>query len=299
MIDRSSQSEESDAGFIVVVVLWILAILSSLVSIYFVYVINTAAGFADYEDNLRVEALTSAAVELTAARQLNVPGPTRPSKGQFRFKLGAASAEVTYEAESSRVDLNTAPKELLAGLMASSGTHDEDAKTLADHVIGWRASGQNSGGGLVANQSDKLNHSPRGGKFSHTHELSLIREIPTALLERILPFVTVYSGMAQINVLDAAPQVIAALPSMSPDRLRSFLSQRLNGKTKPEALLASLGPAERNATLQSSNAIRISVQIELGRGRRSHSELVILLLPAGAQPFAILSPPVTPHLRSM
>ena len=40
--------------------------------------------------------------------------------------------------------------------------------------------------------------------------------IPELMVERALPFLTVYSGRPQINILDAAPQVIAALPGMAP-----------------------------------------------------------------------------------
>ena len=64
----------------------------------------------------------------------------------------------------------------------------------------------------------RLGYQPRGAKFPHTNELSLVRDLPISLVERALPFVTVYSGRPQINILDAAPEVIAALPGMTQDR---------------------------------------------------------------------------------
>ena len=45
-------------------------------------------------------------------------------------------------------------------------------------------------------------------------------------MERIAPFVTVYSGQPGVNVLAALPQVVAALPGMTPDRLYAILAQR-------------------------------------------------------------------------
>ena len=42
----------------------------------------------------------------------------------------------------------------------------------------------------------------------------------------MLPFVTVFSNLASVNILDAAPQVVAALPGMTPEKLQDVLSQR-------------------------------------------------------------------------
>jgi len=50
--------------------------------------------------------------------------------------------------------------------------------------------------------------------------------IPPALIDRIMPFVTVYSALPKVNVRDAAPEVIAALPGMTPALLNSFLDRR-------------------------------------------------------------------------
>ena len=40
-----------------------------------------------------------------------------------------------------------------------------------------------------------------------------------SLIERMLPFVTAFSNCASVNILDAAPQVVAALPGMTPETL--------------------------------------------------------------------------------
>ena len=45
---------------------------------------------------------------------------------------------VEFRSESARVDLNTAPKELLSGLFASIGVRREMADDLADRIVAWR-----------------------------------------------------------------------------------------------------------------------------------------------------------------
>jgi general secretion pathway protein N len=46
--------------------------------------------------------------------------------------------------------------------------------------------------------------------------------------ESALPYVTFYSGRAEINVLDAAPTVVAALPGMNPSRLGARAASEQN-----------------------------------------------------------------------
>jgi general secretion pathway protein K len=91
-------------------------------------------------------------------------------------------------------------------------------------------------------------------------------------------------------VLDAAPEVIAALPGMTPERLRAFLGERvgLARSAEPSALI-SLGPARAAATMEGSSATRVTVRISLDNGRRLVSEAVILVDGAGEEPFRVLS----------
>ena len=53
-----------------------------------------------------------------------------------------------------------------------------------------------------------------------------------------MPYLTVYSGQPQINVYNAAPQVVAALPGMDAERLHAVLVQREAGPQNAQRLLA-------------------------------------------------------------
>jgi len=99
--------------------------------------------------------------------------------------------------------------------------------------------------------------------------------------------VTAFSNMASINVQDAAPQVVAALPGMTPERLQAVLSQRSDPRFDPRSLVGLAGGEA--ATLAASKAYRITVVIDFDSGRRSVSEVVILLLDEGDEPYRVLS----------
>jgi general secretion pathway protein K len=277
-------------GFIVVAVLWILGALATLASIYAIYVVDTAAAFAVHDDRLQAEAVVSAGLELTAYQVTAIP-ENRPTHGAFKVRLGNADVAVDFRSEAARIDLNLAPKELLAGLFAALGARPDDALVYADRVVGWRTTppeGQDLEAAAYRNAGRR--YAPRGNRFPHTSELGLVLGLPSALVDRALPLLTVYSGKPTINALDAAPEVLAALPGMTPDRLHEVLAQRRVVPQNPDRLLSLLGPAQAHATVEGSKAVRVNVRIAFDNGRRMSSEVVIILLDDNAtEPFGVLS----------
>jgi general secretion pathway protein K len=123
----------------------------------------------------------------------------------------------------------------------------------------------------------------------NVQELWLVLGLPPVMVERALPFVTVFSGMATVNVMDSAPEVVAALPGMSSDRLYAILNQRNVQPPDPQLVLQLLGPAQGSATAQGSKTTRVAVQVGLAKGRRISAEAVLLLLEDAEDPYRVLS----------
>jgi general secretion pathway protein K len=279
-----------DRGFIVVAVLWILAALATLVTIFSVYVINTATAFAVHDERLQAEGLARAAIELSVY-QITVTPQEPPARGTFVFRIGNAQVNADFRAETARIDLNVAPKELLAGLFATFGAQRSAADYYADRIIGWRATpaSENTTDEAGLYRAAGLPYGPRGAPFAHTGELGLVLGIPELMIERALPFLTVYSGQPQVNVLIAAPQAMAALPGMDPERLNAALVLREGRSQNAEGLLAMLGPAQTFANTQSSKSMRVTARIAFDSGQRMTTEAVIFLLDNGNEPYRILT----------
>ena len=277
-------------GFIVVAVLWILTALATLATIFSVYVINTAVAFSVHDERVQAEGLMRAALELSAYQVVvNPEGP--PSSGTLVFRIGNAAVNVRFVSETARIDLNSAPKELLAGLFATLGAARNAADSYADRIIGWRSPPQEGSPDTEAGtyRAAGLPYGPRGAPFPHTGELGLVYGIPDFLVERALPFVTVYSGQPQINILDAAPQVIAALPGMDAERLNAVLVRRQSGPQNAQGLPAMLGAAQALATIQGSKALRVTARMTFDSGQRMTSEAVIFVLDSGTLPYRVLT----------
>jgi general secretion pathway protein K len=288
----------SDDGFIIVAVLWILGALATLVSIYAVYVANTAVSLSVNDDRLQAEASVSAALELTAYRLAAASAEARPTQGTFAFRAGRANVAVEFRSEAARIDLNAAHKELLAGLFAALGAPYDNAESYAGRIIGWRTKvgPEEQNNEADAYRTAGLSYKPRQAPFPNVGELWLVLGLPPVLVARALPLVTVFSGRPGINILDAAPDVVAALPGMTPDRLYAVLSQRDavlsqrgGGAQNAELVLGLLGPDQGAATVEGSKAMRVTVRMRFDNGRRISAEAVILPLEDAAEPFRVLS----------
>jgi general secretion pathway protein K len=293
-------------GFIIIAVLWILLALATMASIYALYVSNSALALAVMDDGLQSDLLVSTSLELTAYRMAapgKDTGPTpkpsgatakqaqaRPTRGTFGFGMGRANVTVEFNSEAARIDLNAAPMFMLAGLFAALGASDLDAENYANRVIGWRTAprpnAQASEEALY--RAAGLRHLPRGAPFAHVNELWLVQGLPPAMVARAMSFVTIYSGRPDINIFDARPEVIATLPGMTPARLQNFLAQRDTATPDPEALPRLLGADQAGATVEGSDAIRVTVRIAFANGRQTTSE-VIIYLGADDEPYRVLS----------
>ena len=194
-----------ESGFVLVAVLWILAALATLASIYSAYTVNTACRVARFRRPLASGGLHSRGVEMAAFQQLAVPEQVRPSQGGFTLRVGRTSVAVRFRSEGARVDLNAAPADLLAGLFAAVGVDSAHAKTFADRVIGWRTKPKHAAANAETPKrrssmpNERVPYPPRQGPFEDTLELSLLPGLPVPVVERVLPFVTVFSGRPELT----------------------------------------------------------------------------------------------------
>lgn len=279
----------SEEGFILIAVLWLLAALATLASVYSVYTIESAATARVPDDRVRAESAIRAGVELTAYRALILPKSQRPTHGAFETRIGDAKIDVRFRSEAARVDLNAAPKELLTGLFISLGASKSAADGYADRVIGWRQKAEPNADDSEAEayRQAGLAYRPRAAPFDDVLELRLVTGLPPAIVERMSSLVTVYSGKAQVDVVDADAKTLAALPGVTPDALADVLQARAAGAAGKD-LIARLGPASAGATIEPSDATRASILVQLRDGRRVQAEVVFRLNDGKRSPFETL-----------
>jgi len=289
--DARPPHEGRQSGFILVATLWILAALAALTVTFSVYLSSTTRGLRLEDEMVQNEALISAAIELTAYRLLLGKDDERPAQGGFRLRLGDDELDVSFLTEASRIDLNTASKDMIANLFTVLGAKADAAREYADRVVAWRKKPS----GSVGAQSEEALYAAAGrdyparlAPFVHVDELALVLGPPPGLVDRALPFLTVFSGAAGVDVLTAAPEVVAALPGMTPLVLKDFLASRAALPREATAIAQALGPASASAALPKNKAWRARIVARSGAGWRSASTVVIA--PGGEnRPYRVLS----------
>ncbi len=271
-------------GFIAVTAMWLLAALAALAVAASLYLAQSANSVGAYDASVEWTMLSSAGVEL-AAYQLSTPiNVRRPTRGAFRFRLASSDIAVEYVSEAARINLNLAPRGMISGLFGAVGVPAETAAVFADRVVGWRSAPNPSGVDeeTTLYASLGLKYPPRRGPFNSTDELWLVAGLPPAVVERVLPFVTVYSDVAQVNVLDAAPEVVAALPGITPAVADAFLRERASlPRDDPAFVLGALGGKPTGAGVSGSDAYRVRVRIARSDGRVKMAEAIIRILGIG------------------
>jgi general secretion pathway protein K len=284
MTKDRADAPSSEQGVVIVAVLWILMALSALAVIFSLYLSASAQALAVNDTALTTEALVSASLELTAYQLTLAGDKERPPRGSFHFRMDDADVLVTFTSEAARIDLNFAPKEILAALFAGFGANKDAANSDADRIVGWRT---RSAPG-AANDEEALYHaaglsySPRQAMFTHVSELALIAGLPPALVDRALPFVTVFNGSSGVDPAIAAPEVIAALPDKGSDKPGDALSINTSAATDAPA------PAANDATAAKSPCYRVEATVNFNDGRRATSEVVIALGDK-VEPYRVLS----------
>jgi general secretion pathway protein K len=235
-------ASSSQGGFIIIAVLWILVALSTLATIFSLYLSNSARALGTTDTGVQVDALVSASLELTAYQLLRADEKDLPAQGSFRFRMDNAEVLVTFTSEAARVDLNVASKEMLAGLFEVLGAEQKAAAELAGRIVGWRTPSK-----------------------------------PGAADDEGALYLTVFSKSADVDVLIAPPEVIAALPGMTPEVLNNFLKQRPSLPHDQKAIAAALGATKIPASLPETKAFRVLTTLRFDNGRRTSSEAVVLL----------------------
>jgi general secretion pathway protein K len=309
-------------GFILVAVLWILAALATLATIFSLYLARTAVSLSVNDSDVQTEALVFAGLELTAYQVAvpksgslpggppgpssgAVPGPSQPAsgpdktppppRGDFSFRLGHANVAVTYIPETARIDINAASPQLLTNFFTALGAPRGQAEQYVQRIAGWITAPKQAQTVLAADNNEEAlyraagrTYAPRGAPFSHVDELSLVVDIPPAIIERAKPFLTVYTGKAEIDVLDAAPEVLAAIPGITPDLMNALAEARKNG-ADDQAVGRLLGGLQLQGvvSIKGGDTYRVQVRIRYDNGRQAAAEVVIRT-GDGDKPYGVL-----------
>ena len=214
-----------------------LAALAALAAAYEVFAVNTAASAYLPLERVRAEAAIRAGAESLLTGNSPGPGEARPNHGAFSAQMDETRIDVVYRSESARIDINGAPKEVIAGALTAAGASSTNASFIADRILAWR--NRQGGADRIAEaavyRKAGLPYGPVNMPFESVLELALLPNMSPAVLARALPLLTIFNPGALIDPLVADPKVIGSIPGMT---------SKIWGATSRRPL-RSIGPTRR------------------------------------------------------
>lgn len=269
-------------GAALLLVLWVLALITGLVAVFALAARTEALQGRFLERSTGARYAAETGMEL-AAVHLQGPDMLRrwiPDGRANVIDYEGYRIEVRVLDESAKVDLNVATTELLSALMTALEVDFDRARQLAGAIADFRDSDNllTPEGGAEDPQyaSAELPHGAKDRPFESTSELRQVLGMDQALYEKMLPHVTVYTGLARPNPSFAAPPVLQAL-GLPADQLAQVLAQRTQSPTQPlpddpaqAGSLAAQGSGTYSisslATRKDGSRARIQAAIRIGSG---------------------------------
>jgi general secretion pathway protein K len=279
-------------GFVLIAVLWILAALAGLVGAYVAYALTMAQSADFYLRRVSADAALSGALELAVYDLSRVEMRARPPEGVFDYRVGGATVQVRYAAETLRLDLNKASLESLIGLLGESGAGGAFAESYAQRILGWREKPVGQGAAMedMSYRAAGVTYMPRHGPFQSVEELWDVHGLPPDVIARIAPLVTVYGGREKWRSDEqsdkkttGAPAASGGLDSRVPQTRGAGGSENTPGGQSPNP--RPEGGQEGEQTLKPT---RFEIRVVDAQGRVATAEIVAIGTRDGDRPYNVL-----------
>ncbi|ADE16675.1 General secretion pathway protein K [Nitrosococcus halophilus Nc 4] len=221
----------AERGIALVVVLWTVTLLAVIAG-NFAYTLRIESTLAaNLVGRAKARALAEAGV-VYAALDLLRPLQMRrfsPDGIPYRWKFGGETVRVSVRDVGGLIDLNTASRELLGGLLGAAGVAEEERDPLLDAIEDWRdpddvprLQGAEDEDYLAAG----LPYGAKDGPFEDITELQQVLGVSLELYQRIEEFLTLYSEQSGIDPAVAPRGVLLAIPGIDFELIEIYLEER-------------------------------------------------------------------------
>ncbi len=292
----------SQRGSILLFVLFLAGLLGVFAAVAATVMKSAAESSRSFAERLRGEEAMRGAIEYIVGQ---TGSEVQQAYGTAFVQLARAKVTLTVRDEAARIDLNKAPRELLAGILAQTGVSADQADVFAARIIDWRDADDkpspNGGAERAAYRAAGRVDGPRNAPFLHVDELALVLGIPMRTVAAVAPYVTVASGRDKINPMFADPPALLAIPGTTGDSVRKFMEQRNRSGIPFNSLISTLGQVQDFVTQENGLAVRFEGRIETVPNNVQNFEAVVRVVSGDSEPYRILSwdPTPPPRIRNL
>src|SRR5579883_1838114 len=236
----ASNREARENGFALLLVVWVVAILAVLAAGFAATTRSDTRLVRNLVEGARAKALAEAGVSVAIAG-LVATDPRRqwrPDGSEHVLSFAGGSIRVRIEDEGGKIDLNTAPPELIAGLCSELGIDSSVQSAILEAVIARRAAVTpraaqaplrlNSFLTPLTVRQPATSRDPKAAAFGTVDQLRQVSGVDQASFELIRPYVTVYAQSAFINPSTAPREVLLAIPGIDPRQVDQYIALRMS-----------------------------------------------------------------------
>lgn len=264
------RSERRRRGAILVSVLWILIFVAFLAVVLRTQMTGVLASVRVTEDKASARILAEAGLAQAAAEIRAGPpdGEGRlDDEMSSTITLPAGTASIFITNEATRIDLNTADRDLIVGALQAAGATRPVADDLATRIVGRRT------------------QSPPA-LFQTVADFAAFPGVSPDIAIAIEPYVTVSSGLAGVRVEALDVELLGAIPGLSPSVPRAITDYRA-GRLSREQFEQSLGGVAFN-TWELAPTWRVDLKATLQSGYSESFEALMLVSAADGLPYRVL-----------
>ena len=255
-------------GLALVLVLWVLSLLTIMAGSFALSMRRETSIIEGIRNNVQTMTIAESGIAMAEMMLLNPDQNKRWRADGSIYQINATVAKVRIRllSEAGKIDINQADQTLLQGLMTHAPVDEEQQRRLVSAILDWRDTDDLvhiDGAEKGEYQDAGLSYQPRNKPFQTIEELQLVLGMNATVFKWIEALVTVYSGQQQIDLRQAAKEVLKVIPGLDAGLVDAYIAARLesakNGLPVPAFPLSS----GQNASAGQSNAFTVISEAQL------------------------------------
>jgi general secretion pathway protein K len=276
--------DSNSRGMILIVVLWAIAMMTVIIVALSAYSHKSLVNAGVETDRLRTELALEAGVDIGAAIIL-------ARKVEDRVFLDGSTVttdigdqrlvEVAVMDAAGLVDINRADQKLIEVLAAS--IDPSGAVAVVEGIMKPRL--------VRLNKKPEPQEQPPPPAFFSTAQLYALEGADAAVVDKLLPFISLYSVEGKINPMTAPAEVMQLIPGLTPQEAEILAAARTQREWNNQIVQDVLVRHNKYLNVGQSNIFVIDVKVVSGRGMISGSRMqaVVIVDEAAKVPFRVLS----------
>ena len=258
---RDAQMLERQRGLALVIVIWILTLLSLMAGSFALSMRRESSVAGALKNNAQAQALAETGLSIAGFMLQHANPKQRWLADGSIYRIATDDSEIRIRiiAESGKIDINAAEEPLLKALINSVSDDEKLRQNLLDALLDWRDADDEprpQGAEKKQYRQAGLTYQPSNQVFQALEELQLVLGFTTDIYERLQPWVTIYSGQAELNTRLAPPELLQIVgDSLQEQNIHDvYLDQRLAesdsaNNDDAEQTDAALGDSEQTYTI--------------------------------------------------